>query len=544
VPLTPLTERMNSYWSHMAPPWVVFCAFVLFSNSALCQSSSPAERERVITEIQDLIDQDHLDAARQKVYEAQKGMTDSGLDNLLGVIAAKTGDYSGAEGSFAVAIRRAPTFTAPYLNLARLYQENANRDPKGKAKALALYEQLLRFDPANTEANYQAAVLLMEQSRYQKSQRYLSHLPADSQDISQALAVRCADLAGLGDRMRTDQCATRLRSRPDFSEADAQTIAPTLASAKREDVIVGLEEALAKRGVLSGQSLHTLALAYEKTGQFSAARSALEQAFSSLGSSSTDILVELARVQQKQKDYKGALGYLAHAEDLNPKDATIPYYFGVLCLQLNLLAEAQSAMRKALALDPDNPSYNYSMGAVSVFAEGAEQAIPYFQKYLRLKPQDPRGKLALGAAYVRAKNYDAGLPVLRDSTSHSETAATAHYYLGRILNEEGNPHGAIQELQLSLKSNPDYPDALAELGRSLLTMKEYRQGQTQLDHALALSPDHYQANLNLLLLYTKTGDARRDSQAQRVEELKKAAEEKSQELSRIISIRPFDNSGN
>jgi len=252
----------------------------------------------------------------------------------------------------------------------------------------------------------------------------------------------------------------------------------------------------------------------------------------------------LARVGQEQKDYKGSLGYLAHAEDLNPKDATIPYYFGIVCLQLNLLVEAQRAMGKALALDPDNPSYNYSMGAVSVFSEGPEQAIPYFQKYLRLKPQDPRGKLALGAAYVRAKNYEAGLPVLRESASHSETASTAHYYLGRILNEEGKPRGAIQELQLSLKSNPDYPDALAELGCSLLTKKEYRRALGELNHALALSPDHYQANLNLLLLYTKIGDARRDSQSQRVEELKKAAEEKSQELSRIIAIRPFDNSGN
>ena len=98
--------------------------------------------------------------------------------------------------------------------------------------------------------------------------------------------------------------------------------------------------------------------------------------------------------------------------------------------------------------------------------------------------------------------------------------------------------------ELSLKSNPDYTDALAELGRALLTKKEYRQAQEELGHALALSHDHYQANLNLLLLYTKIGDARRDSQSQRVEQLKKAAEEKSQELSRIIAIRPLDNSGN
>src|SRR5262249_33236440 len=140
LPLIPWTESMNFCWSHWAAPLVVLCGFALFSNSALCQSNSPTERKRVITEIQDLIDQDNLDTARQRVYEAQKRMTDAGLDNLLGIIDAKTGDYAGAEESFAIAIRRAPTFTAPYLNLARLYQENGSRDPKGRAKALALYE--------------------------------------------------------------------------------------------------------------------------------------------------------------------------------------------------------------------------------------------------------------------------------------------------------------------------------------------------------------------------------------------------------------------
>src|SRR3954469_5849708 len=119
---------MNFHWSRLAPPLVVLCGSALFINSALCQSSSPTERERGINEIQDLIDHDNLDAARQRVYQAQKGMTDPGPDNLLGVTGARSGDYPGAEGSFAIAIRGAPTFTAPYLNLARLYQENANHD--------------------------------------------------------------------------------------------------------------------------------------------------------------------------------------------------------------------------------------------------------------------------------------------------------------------------------------------------------------------------------------------------------------------------------
>src|SRR5207249_5126519 len=145
---------------------------------------------------------------------------------------------------------------------------------------------------------------------------------------------------------------------------------------------------------------------------------------------------ELARVARLQKDHQGALGYLAHARDLEPGNASLHYYFGVVCTDLSLVAEARDSFERAVKLEPENPDYNYAMGAASAFRQDPAEGVPYFEKYLKLRPQDPRGKLALGATLFRAKDYEHALPWLKQSAGNPETATRAHYYWGAIALEE------------------------------------------------------------------------------------------------------------
>ena len=52
---------------------------------------------------------------------------DPRIYNLLGVIDAQENDFAAAESSFQRAIQLDPRFTGAYLNLGRLYQENAEQ---------------------------------------------------------------------------------------------------------------------------------------------------------------------------------------------------------------------------------------------------------------------------------------------------------------------------------------------------------------------------------------------------------------------------------
>jgi tetratricopeptide (TPR) repeat protein len=503
------------------------------------QQTREKERERRILEIQQLFGQGDLAGARRLLDEASKRFpADAGLDNLRGVIEAQEGNYAAAERSFKLAVARNRKFTGAYLNLGRLYQERTAGDPQALTKAIDVYRRVLQYEPANTEANYQSAALLMRKGSYQASLDHLSRLPEKIQESAQVLSVSCADYAGLGRIERAGEMAKRLIAHPDFSEPDVSAILPALTRSKRDDLSVELLEGLRKLRPLSPELTRRLGLTYEQTGKLAEARATLEQSVSG-NRPSASLLVDLARVAHKQQDYQGALGYLAHARDLEPNDANLHYFFGLVCLDLNLVAESRAAFEKAVKIEPENPAYNYAMGTASTFRHDPTEAIPYFEKYVRLKPQDARGKLALGAALLKAGQFEPATRALMEAAKVSSAATTAHYYLGSVARQSGRLDEAIRELQKALKANPDYPDALAELGQCYLMKRDYEAAGKLLRRALEISPNHYAANFNLLTLYARTKDEREAAQSARFEEVKKLREEKAQEFLRIIEVRPY-----
>ena len=516
------------------------CLTVMVGAARLTATVSSG-REQSILRIQQLIENQDLAGARRLLAESIKNFpNDGGFENLLGVIEAEENHYAAAEKAFEAAIQHDPKLTGAYLNLGRLYQENQAQDSTAIDKASKVYEHLLSYDSENREANYQAAILLLRKGNYRQSLSRLSRLPAEERRSPQVLSIECADYAALADRQQADLLASRMRQSSDLSESDVSLIVPVLHSAGREDLTVTLLETLQQRQRLSPPMQHRLGLAYEASGRLSEARSTLER-YVTDGNLSVHPLLELARVAYKEKDYRGSLGYLAHARDIDPKDASIHYSFGIVCLDLELIAEARNSFEKAVTLQPDNPSYNYVMGSVSALSRDPSAATPYFEKYLKLKPNDARAKLAIGAALFRAKDYDAAIPWLREAAHSSDTAAAAHYYLGALALQEDRVDDSLPELELALKEKPNYANALAELGHYYLLRKNFVESETRLRQALELDPDHFLANFYLLTLYARTGDPRHEAQAKRHDELLKLREQKSIDVLRVLEVRPFES---
>ena len=508
--------------------------------SAQARPPNDNARDRAILEIQKRIESGNLPAAREQLTASTKELgSDAGFDNLSGVIEAQAHHYSAAEAEFKRAIERQPRFTAAYLNLGRLYQENVSTDSQANQKALVTYDTVLSYEPGNAEANYQSALLLLEAGKYQASLTRVSRLPKTARESAQALSISCADYIGLGDHKNTSTVVAQLLESSDFSEADVRQVLHGINPGTHEDVTIALLEALAKRQQLPPDLEHTLGLTYAQAGKLDDARSILEKF--AVEHLSVRSLFDLARVAYRQKDYKGALGYLAHARDLSPDNPSIHYSFGVVCLDLELIAEAQNSFEKAVKLEPENSSYNYAMGATALFSHDPEEAVPYFQQYLKHNPRDPRGKLAVGIAFFRAKDYDDAGPWLDQAANEAATATSAHYYLGSLALRVGRVDEALPQLQAALKAKPDYADALAELGQYYFLRRNYSEAEKQLQQALRLNPDHMAANFYLLSLYKRTRDPRSESQSKRYDELQELRNKKIQEFLRMVEVRPFEN---
>jgi tetratricopeptide (TPR) repeat protein len=527
-------------WGHRVKALSAFLlSLCLGVVSAQTRPSNDRARDRAILEIQATIESGNLPAAREQLTASTKELgSDAGFDNLSGVIEAQEHHYSAAEAEFKRAIERQPRFTAAYLNLARLYQESFSRDSQANTEAVAVYDVVLSYEPGNPEANYQSALLLMEAGKYQASLTHVSRLPKTARESAQVLSILCADYVALRDHKSTSTVLAQLLESSDFSEADVRQVMLGIKPGTHEDVTIALLEALEKRQQLPADLEHNLGLAYAEVGKLDEARSILEKF--AVEHLSVPSLFDVARVAYKQRDYRGSLGYLAHARDLEPDNPSVHYSFGVVCLDLDLIAEAQKSFEKAVKLDPENSSYNYAMGAIALFSHDPEIAVPYFKQYLKHNPTDPRGKLAVGIAFFRAKDYDEAAPWFDQAAKEAVTATSAHYYLGSLALRMGRVDEALPQLQSALRAKPDYADALAELGRYYFVRRNYDEAEKQLQQALKRNPDHMAANFYLLSLYTRTRDPRAAAQYKHYDELQKLRDTKLQDFLRMVEVRPFE----
>jgi len=511
---------------------------VLLLLCALPASAAPPSLAESLARARTLLEQGDRVKARAELMRALRAHPSHPMvENFLGVVEAQDGHYLVAEARFRDAIRAAPGLTDAYLNLGHLYQDHAAAAAGALQKALDTYQALLRREPAHPEALYQSAVLLQVRGQFQRSLEHVTRLPDAQQSRAQVLAVRCGSAAGVGRRAEADQAADALMAAPDLAEMDVLSILPVLSAHQRDDLAVRLLERLRSRGLASADGLQRLGGAHEAAGRLDAARETLEAA-AAARPDGVPILMDLARVAQKAGDRRGALGYLAHARALDPKDPRIHFVFGMVCVELNLGVEAYNSLKQAVALDPDNAAINYAMGAVSLHRRDPSEAVPYFRKYAALKADDPRGPLALGVAWFKARDFDSARPPLERAASSASTAAAAHYFLARIAREENDVDRALVLVDKALQAEPGYADAWAERGLLHLRKRELDLAEKDLRRCLELEPANYLGNLHLLALYQRTRDPRQEEQARQVEELNARREQQTEEFRRIIEVRP------
>jgi len=463
--------------------------------------------------------------------------SDPDLHNFAGVIAAQRGDSTAAEQHFQKAIELAPHASAAYENLGRLYQEEATTRPESAQSAITVYRQWLQVDPSSAEARYQLAFLLTNAGSFDEGLAVIERLPAGVLSKSHVAAVHVAALQGGNQTDRATRLARQLTDNPELTESDVLRVMPAFQKAPSGDAPRVLLERFTVGATATIDTLRALAAIQTQAGDLQGARDALERV-AAIGGPTAAVLRDLADVAYRQRDFDGALGYLAHARTLEPSNPGIHFFFGIVCINLHLGREAYDSLKKAIELDPDNPSINYAFGSIALHMHERGEALPYFERYVQLVPQDPRGRFALGVAYFHTGEVERAKEVLTAASTRQETAAGAHYYLARIARQQNELDAALSHIQEALGYAPQNADALAELGSIYTRQGRFEQAEATLQQALALDAKNYAATVNLTALYTRTRDSRKDEMAARLEALQKDREDQAQEFLRIIQVAP------
>ena len=110
------------------------------------------------------------------------------------------------------------------------------------------------------------------------------------------------------------------------------------------------------------------------------------------GSATDKLQVGIARARINLKDSEKARAALNSARELNPQNADVYYYSGMLEAERRDYGAAAREFEKALELNPSHAYAHYHAGIVYNGLKKPDKMVQHFQAFLKLAPTAPEAK--------------------------------------------------------------------------------------------------------------------------------------------------------
>ena len=176
----------------------------------------------------------------------------------------------------------------------------------------------------------------------------------------------------------------------------------------------------------------------------------------------------LASIYAARADFDRALEALAQVRIADPKDPQVDGEEGLILTQAGRWAEAEGALRKAVAINPNDANVLNALGLLAWQQDGhLDQAASYFTK-------------ALGV-HTEADDFKASL----------------HSNLGAVYGQQGRYSDAIAQFEAAVQITPRDPEYLTNLATAFRAVGRIDDARKALRAALAAAPDYQPARVNL-----------------------------------------------
>ena len=396
----------------------------------------------------------------------------------------KKGMLSAALETVQEALRKDPKFVDARLMLAGLYSTLRDLD-----SAIVEYDRVLKQDPKNEEALVYRAQISVEAGRNEEAIRLLKGFLKKQPDSAVSwyyLGRVYQKLDQKDEAIRSYRKAADLR--PGFAQAGL-ALGWTLEDSNR-----------AAEALVAYQRL------YDEAQDTTAAN-------------------RIATLLLKQEKYREALPYLEVVEAADADDMNVRVKLGLVYMELKKLDRAETLFKSILAKTPDADRVRYYLASVyeeqkrldesvaevmkiqpgsklhgdAVVHAGwllkqagrAPEALELVRSAVKTNPGHATFYLFMASIEEDAKRYEAASQVLKAGVKVFPEDEKMHFYLGSLLDRQGDVDGCLQEMERVLKLNPDHVDALNYLGYTW-TVRGTRLNDAErlIRRALALKPDN------------------------------------------------------
>lgn len=214
-----------------------------------------------------------------------------------------------------------------------------------------------------------------------------------------------------------------------------------------------------------------------------------------------------ALFEEAQGSSKNALELLKQARTLAPNSPEILSQFVIAAMRANQSRSAVEAARILAEAKPNEPEYLYLLGAASLQNSNISQAQTNLQRLMELRPTHSRGCLALGLTLAaQTDQIENARKQLTRCIEIDAGNVEAKYQLGLSYKAQGETAKAVEYLEETIKSAPNYAHALRDLGAVYLQSGAEQKARVVLEKAVALASEDADTHFQLSRLYNLIGE--------------------------------------
>lgn len=169
----------------------------------------------------------------------------------------------------------------------------------------------------------------------------------------------------------------------------------------------------------------------------------------------------LAQANFSEGNNQEAIQNLEKSLELNPKDADVHAFLGIVYLLLSDFEGAEKEMEEALKLNPYLTDARNSLGAVYMKTGRGEEARAAFEEALKDRTYSSPEKILynLGTLHLEAKRYPEALDAFQRAVGSNSAYAKGYFGLGQTYAETGKIEDARKSFRKVVALEPNSAEA-------------------------------------------------------------------------------------
>jgi predicted CXXCH cytochrome family protein len=215
---------------------------------------------------------------------------------------------------------------------------------------------------------------------------------------------------------------------------------------------------------------------------------------------------ELGQGYRAAGDLAKAIPYFEEAERREPTAFRL-VQLGNALLENRQFPQAEAALRRAIALAPDEPSGWATLGWVLWQQDKGAEARADLERAVALDPEVPEAHNNLANVAWGTGDQAAAVQQFREALRIQPGIADWRLNLARVLATRGEIPEARFQFEQAIRLKPDSAEARLDYGRLLADHGEFAAGIRQLETAVRLQPDLWRAHFELGMALGRSGNA-------------------------------------